>query len=156
MYVSCIDIGLCSDCYLGNIMMDANELIPDGFHPRRMDRSPDLSRRIKPLRRHDLKQPIRYYYIDFGISSWFRDAKRADSDMDYWHRPADKKLRRLVRGNVCQDPRAQDVYTTDPYDPFLLDICILGDVFLVAFVRVSAEISFDYSLLIPCEEILEP
>jgi hypothetical protein len=120
-------------------MMDANELIPGGFYPRRIDRSPDLSQRIKPLRRRELKQPVRYYFIDFSISSWFRDSKSVDSDTNVWRRPADRKLRRLVWGEFCQDPRAQDVYTTEPYDPFLLDICILGDLFLAAFIEVSAE-----------------
>jgi hypothetical protein len=107
-------------------MMDATDLIPGGFHPRLHDRSPDFSRRLKTRKRSSLKTPVRYYFIDFGLSSWFR---KADSDGTESHTQVDKSLRRLVTGNKCQDPNVAEMYSQRPHDPFVLDIGILGNVF---------------------------
>jgi serine/threonine protein kinase len=123
----------CSDCYIYNIMMDATDLIPGGFHPRFQDRSPDFSRRVKPRKRSCLKTPVRYYFIDFGLSSWFR---KADSNGTKGCNQVDKSLRRLVTGNKCQDPCVAEMYSQRPYDPFVLDVGILGNVFRRTLVTV--------------------
>jgi hypothetical protein len=114
-------------------MMDATDLIPGGFHPRFQDRSPDFKRRIKARKRSSLKTPIRYYFIDFGLSSWFR---KADSDGTEGYNQVDKSLRRLVTGNKCQDPCVAEMYSQRPYDPFVLDVGILGNVFQRTLINV--------------------
>ena len=126
------------DCYIGNIMMDADNLIPEGFHPQKHEKTPDLSRKVKAMRRCDLKEPVRYYFIDFGISSWFRDPDSAEDNVSEGQKSANKALRRLVKGNICQDKFPPELNSRKPYDPFLLDICILGDVMTKAFIDVSA------------------
>ena len=126
------------DCYIGNIMMDADNLIPGGFHPQKNEKTPDLSRNVKPMRRCGLKEPVRYYFIDFGISSWFRDPDSAEVNDSEGQKTANKALRRLVKGNICQDKFPPELNSRKPYDPFLLDICILGDVMTKAFIDVSA------------------
>jgi serine/threonine protein kinase len=135
---SCAFTCLSSDCYLGNIMMDATELIPDGFHPQFPSKTLDLSQEVKPLSRSALKFPMRYYFIDFGESSWFRAATSSEDDGKPARQPVDKTLRRLVQGGKCQDQLISELNSRKPYDPFIFDVGILGDVFEVAFVEVSS------------------
>lgn len=135
--------------------MDATNLIPGGFHPRLLDKTFDFKRQIKPLKRSSLKEPVRYYFIDFGLSSWFRKVDSDDSEATV-NGPADKSLRRLVKGNKCQDPHISELNSSRPYDPFLLDIGILGNVFKRAFVNVRPIFSgFNLSRVSTLTEIFE-
>jgi hypothetical protein len=118
-------------------MMDATELIPDGFHPQFPSKTPDFSQEVKPLSRSALKVPIRYYFIDFGESSWFRSETSSEGDGKSGYLPVDKTLRRLVQGGKCQDRLIPELNSRNPYDPFIFDVGILGDVFEVAFYAVS-------------------
>ena len=122
-------------------MMDASHLVPEGFHPQRPHRTLDFSRDVVPLRRSKLKVPVRYYFIDFGLSSWFRNAETEVAATKETLQPADKSLRQLVRGNVCQDPFVSELNTRKPYDPFMLDMGILGNVIKVALVDVSIRLN---------------
>ena len=47
-------------------MVDANSLYPDGYHPVRLDHSPDTIHPVTPLSRTGRK--LQYYYIDFGLA----------------------------------------------------------------------------------------
>ncbi|KDQ20061.1 hypothetical protein BOTBODRAFT_51419 [Botryobasidium botryosum FD-172 SS1] len=102
------------DCARGNIMMDATDLYPDGFHPQERDLAPDGTHDAKMRDRTAAPQP-RYYIIDFDLSTWFRDG---DGNSD-----------RLVTGKLGQDSSAPELSDDVPYDPFKVDVYTLGNVF---------------------------
>jgi len=66
------------DIHTGNVMMDACQLFPDGFHGA-FNWDPYRERLDKRYRRRTrLEVPVKYYYIDFGSSVMFpsREARR--------------------------------------------------------------------------------
>ncbi|TDL17202.1 hypothetical protein BD410DRAFT_730347 [Rickenella mellea] len=82
------------DCYYLNIMLDANSMYPDGFHPINA-------------------RSVKYYFIDFGLSSSFQDN----------HEP------RLVTGMDSQLNDVPELSNEIPYDPFPVDIFLLGHLY---------------------------
>jgi len=102
------------DCARGNIMMDATDLYPDGFHPQERGLSPDGCHDAETRDRNAVSQP-KYYIIDFDLSTWFQD-KEMGSD-------------RLVTGTSGQDQSAPELSSDVPYDPFKVDVYTLGKVF---------------------------
>ncbi|KAL5476622.1 hypothetical protein ACEPAI_3302 [Sanghuangporus weigelae] len=58
------------DCCELNLMMDAEAMHPKGFHPATYTMDASGYNRAYPKRRRDVKD-LRYYFIDFGISSIF-------------------------------------------------------------------------------------
>ncbi|KAG8719276.1 hypothetical protein FRC08_003226 [Ceratobasidium sp. 394] len=105
------DVAHC-DIASPNIMMDSRPLYNEPFHPFLQNRSRDGTRYIRPqyLR---VQKPVRYYYIDFGFATWFRD-------------PA---APRLVVGTDARE-RAPEQIAGGPYDPFKGDVYQLGAVVL--------------------------
>ncbi|CAE6492037.1 unnamed protein product [Rhizoctonia solani] len=101
------------DAQIANIMMDASLLYSEPFHPCDPHSSLDGARRLKIKRRSEAS--VRYYFIDFGLSSRFPSL--AD--------------RRLVTGVKGREQRAPELLPTipPPYDPFKLDIFTIGMVF---------------------------
>ena len=93
-------------------MMDASALYPKGFHPIRTGVLPDLSGYATSLSRLAAAQPVKYYYIDFGISV---------------HIPHGEP--RLVLGTAGLDQEVPELSDSVPYDPFKVDVFILGNVF---------------------------
>ena len=120
-------------------------MYPRGFHPG----APNLEYSGKyiayPRQRRDAPG-VRYYLTDFGISSQF------DENDTY----------RLVTGKDCLDKTLPELSYDDPYDPFAVDIYLLGNVFKYAFVRVivnnliSAVCSKDYFQEYKHVSFLEP
>lgn len=94
-----------------NILMDANSLFPRGFHPVDPMLLPDVSDEAPCLPRSQGK--IRYYYVDFGISSHISPNS------------SDK----LVLGRDGLDRDVPELSQTAPYDPFKVDVFILGNLF---------------------------
>lgn len=72
---------------------------------------------------------FRYYFIDFGISTRFEGPGP-----------------HLVTGTIGRDPTPPELSATVPYDPFKLDVYLLGNHFLRAYVEVR---------LLPCH-VLPP
>lgn len=105
------DLMLCRDCSNRNIMMEATSLFPNGFHPVLTKWLPDLTGRSKPHARLDAPHPIRYYFIDFGLSSLI---------------PAGTS--RLVLGVFSQDKEVPELSMVTPYDAFKVDVFVLGNV----------------------------
>ncbi|KAI0077828.1 hypothetical protein K474DRAFT_1674582 [Panus rudis PR-1116 ss-1] len=103
------------DCAAGNIMMDARPLYPHGHHPVRRTYTPDGVWDAHPLARID--HPVKYYFIDFGISSRFREGETP-----------------LVLGTKGRDKDPPELSDVIPYDPFMLDLYILGNVYKKEFV----------------------
>ncbi|KAK7688004.1 hypothetical protein QCA50_008374 [Cerrena zonata] len=104
------------DCAAANIMMDGRPLYPRGHHPVRMNYTPDGVYEIHPLNRQD--HPVKYYYIDFGLSCHF-----APGDVP------------LVVGTKGRDKEPPELSDKQPYNPFSLDIFILGNVYLKEFIQ---------------------
>ncbi|KAI0637719.1 hypothetical protein C8Q77DRAFT_1087476 [Trametes polyzona] len=100
------------DCGYKNIMMDASELYPQGHHPILLDDLPDVSKRAPVL--YHARSKVKYYFIDFGISS---------------------KNQTTVTGRDSTDKTVPEFSDHVPYDPFKVDIYLLGNVFTKCFLK---------------------
>ncbi|KAL5492792.1 hypothetical protein ACEPAI_4240 [Sanghuangporus weigelae] len=111
----------------GNIMMDGLAMYgKKGFHPSDQDvRADDALKLAKPKTRRDVGS-VRYYFTDFGLSSYFDDPDR----------------RRLVTGNRAQDREIPELSSIVPYDPFAVDIFTLGNVFKRNFLNNYSNLDF--------------
>lgn len=104
-----------SDCALDNIMMDARALYVEPWHPQRP--VVDMRGRINL----DTWIPrtavggVQYYFIDFGLSTF-----REDQAVGYF-------------GHIC----APELSPWVPYDPYKVDVYILGKTFDEFLVEVS-------------------
>ena len=107
-----------SDCAGSNIMMDANTLFPLGYHPVNHDFLPDNSG-LAPYGSRALAS-VKYYYIDFGISSYLPPHVHP----------------KLVVGRFGRDQHVPELSDNIPYDPFKVDICIIGNLLFDQFVEV--------------------
>ncbi|KAI0077830.1 hypothetical protein K474DRAFT_1697485 [Panus rudis PR-1116 ss-1] len=116
------------DCAAGNIMMDGRPLYPQGHHPVRRAYAPDAMWHVHPLARID--HPVKYYFIDFGISSHFREGETP-----------------LVLGTKGRDKEPPELSDVTPYNPFMLDIYILGNVYKKEFVEKYYGLEFLQPLL---------
>ncbi|EJD48805.1 hypothetical protein AURDEDRAFT_85622 [Auricularia subglabra TFB-10046 SS5] len=115
------------DCTGFNIMQDISACFPgQKTHPVRPSYSADLQTMLDPVP----NAPRRYYFIDFGVSSRF------EGPGPY-----------LVTGVVCRDPTAPELSETVPYDPFTLDIYLLGNHFLQQLVEPHTNLEFLRPLL---------
>jgi len=99
------------DLAVGNIMMDASGMYPHGFHPTATDLTLDCHDYARSTRRRNVPS-LRYYFIDFGISSSFEPEES-----------------HLVLGTDAQDQDVPELSLTIPYDPFLVDVFTLGNVY---------------------------
>ncbi|KAI0039018.1 hypothetical protein FA95DRAFT_1504750 [Auriscalpium vulgare] len=133
-----------------NIMMDASAMFPKGFHPIDQASLPDMSA-IAPSRSR-LSAGVKYFFVDYGISSEFP----LDSN------PAS----RLVVGTLGRDQEPPELSDTVPYDPFKLDIFVLGNVFRREYYEVAVNLGFlrpfvlamtnpDPNMRPPAQELLE-
>ncbi|KAH0583425.1 hypothetical protein H2248_009054 [Termitomyces sp. 'cryptogamus'] len=98
-------------CYF-NLMMDATELIPGGFHFFR-DNTQDGVKPWREWRERSFVKSLRYFFIDFGISR---------------HYTTNIGVRDV--GISAQDQSFPERSETVPYDPFKTDIYHLGNVIL--------------------------
>ncbi|CAE6455888.1 unnamed protein product [Rhizoctonia solani] len=119
-------------CDIGspNIMMNSRVLYDEPFHPVDSHLSLDIKRMIYP-RYSRLEKNIRYYLIDMGFATWFRNPS----------------VPRLVTGKPARI-MAPEQKTTGPYDPFLVDIYQLGKVIRQDLIPQNSALDF----LIPLAE----
>ena len=102
-----------------NLMMDADAMYhPEGFHPARTRFKRDYSGWATYLPRSAVG--VKYYFIDFGISV---------------HLPEDD-TNRLVTGHFGRDQAPPELSDTIPYNPFKLDVFIIGNMFKQEFCEV--------------------
>jgi hypothetical protein len=113
--------------------MDTSGLSPKGIHPDRQERLPDSSGDAKPLRRCKTQKPVRFYYADFGISTWFSEGEAGEKKSE-----AALRKKRLVKGRLGLLQTVPELSDDDPYDPFGVDVFILGTLLWNTFVAVSA------------------
>lgn len=95
--------------------MDARALFPISWHPQSSDSSPQ-ARRITKTRSRTEVGGVRYYFIDFGLSTRGEDRTTG------------------FAGNE----RAPELSDTIPYDPYRLDIYILGKMYQEILLDVSS------------------
>ena len=105
-----------------NIMMDADSLYPKGFHPAVTVSDASGAELAYPKRRRDVGG-VKYYFIDFGISSRFE----ADEE-------------RKVIGVLGQDQDVPELSFEVPYDPFLTDVFIIGNLIKREFIEVRVSV----------------
>ncbi|KAF7345713.1 Kinase-like protein [Mycena venus] len=116
------------DICTANIVMDASRIIPGGFHFL----SPLTSDGVTHLREysgddsepHTIKSrteaglPTKYYFIDFGLAVRFLGFQK----------------RRLVTGDVGRlRKRVPEISATVPYDPFKVDVRLVGEMLRSSF-----------------------
>jgi len=106
------------DCAHLNIMLDASDMYPEGFHPIHQDLDKAWNNHARYRERHQV-QNVKYYFIDFGLSSHF----------------ADPNQHRLVLGEDCQERDVPELSRVSPYDPFPVDIFILGNLYSKYFTK---------------------
>ena len=103
-------------------MMDASLLFPRGFHPIVQTSLPDAVTPAPVLSRSTAR--VQYYFIDFGISTHF--------DLN-------SSSPRLVTGQDGLDQEPPELSRTIPYDPFKLDVFLIGNLIRrrIQAVRIS-------------------
>ena len=104
-------------------MMDAPAMYPKGFHPVATDLKPDMRSSAPHRSRFTNPRPVKYYYVDFGISSQFT--------------PEQDHTSRLVVGTDGLDDQVPELSRDVPYDPFKVDVFILGNYFKKTILSVS-------------------
>ena len=101
-----------SDCGYMNIMMDATDLYPEGFHPIRQF----LDAAYTPVdAKHytRTKTPVKYYFIDYGISCKFD--------------PEDPQPRAVpIRAGDKSAPDFENG-SEEPINPFPTDVYYIGN-----------------------------
>ena len=90
--------------------MEATNMYPLGFHPVH-DLFLDDKKTIAP-KISRLKAGVKYYFVDYGISSYFPLGSR----------------RELVLGIAGRDQDVPELSNDVPYDPFKVDIFTIGNV----------------------------
>lgn len=105
-----------------NILMDADAMYPEGFHPITLDLTPDYSAIAKYESR--TTAGAKYYYADFGISVYIPEELET----------------KLVTGSFGRDQDPPELSDITPYDPFKLDIFIIGNMLKREFYDVSVRV----------------
>ncbi|KAJ7037422.1 kinase-like domain-containing protein [Mycena alexandri] len=95
-----------------NLMMDATNVIPQGFHFSRPWTRDGVDYGIEWRARSSVL-PVDYFIVDFGLSEYF---------------PEGPQHARAV-GKFGQDKTVPELSATVPYNPFKVDIYQLGNVF---------------------------
>ncbi|KAJ7162164.1 hypothetical protein C8R46DRAFT_904157 [Mycena filopes] len=107
------------DCTFNNIMMDASQMFPNGYHPIEINRNRNFSGKAKFYTR--TQRPPRYYWIDFGLSRKYTTRNPPP-------------LEPPIRGG---DKSVPEFELAEPCDPFPIDIYYLGNFIRGNFVEVS-------------------
>ncbi|KAI0819187.1 kinase-like domain-containing protein [Trametes gibbosa] len=117
------------DIAASNVMMDASSLYPSGYHPMQLGYTPDVLHPVTALPRAG--RGVRYYYIDFGVSSRFQVGQSS-----------------LVLGDVGR-AYVPELSATVPYDAFKVDIYALGDLLSKIIEQNFENTDFLLSLIVP-------
>ncbi|KAJ7502453.1 kinase-like domain-containing protein [Mycena galericulata] len=111
------------DCKSDNILMDASEMYPDGFHPVETKRKRNFSGRVKFYNR--TQRPPKYYYIDFGLSRRYETRNPPP-------------LEPIIMGgykNVPEFRFTEDGEPPEDCDPFPTDVFCLGNMICADFLQ---------------------
>ena len=102
--------------------MDAANMYPLGFHPVRDIFLHDVSTLAPIIPRSEVG--VRYYFVDYGISSYFPPGSQT----------------RLVLGSAGRDQDVPELSDETPYNPFKVDIFSVGNMFRQLFRDVCQSI----------------
>ncbi|KAJ7267689.1 kinase-like domain-containing protein [Mycena haematopus] len=123
------------DCNLNNIMMDGAHLYPKGFHPQEQNRTPDFKRGPSHYTRTRL--PVKYYFIDFGLSRRYDPANGPPSEP-------------IILGGDKSPPEHSKTLVCDP---FPTDIYFLGNLirrhFLDGYDRLQEDGKLGFEFMRP-------
>ena len=113
-----------------NLGMDARSLFSNGFHPVSASLTPDLGDSAHGIPRFASPEPLKYYFIDFGLSHRFS--------------PKEPSPRlRVAMGGDKTVPEYKDPHA--PLDPYKLDIYCLGNLFRGHFINASTALQSPHS-----------
>ncbi|EJD48797.1 hypothetical protein AURDEDRAFT_60604 [Auricularia subglabra TFB-10046 SS5] len=116
------------DCTGFNIMQDITACFPGRrMHPLRPCYSEDMQTTFQPVH----NAPRKYWFIDFGVSCVL-----------------DGPGPHLVTGGVCRDQSAPELSVIVPYNPFRLDVYLLGNHFLMEYLKTYKNLEFLRPLLL--------
>lgn len=101
--------------------MEASSLYRQGYHPVLQSFREDLRGYAAVVPRLAAWPPVKYYYVDFGISV------RIPPDV----------YPKLASGQYGLDREVPELAIAAPYDPFKVDIFILGNVYRRVICAVS-------------------
>ncbi len=104
--------------------MDGTSLYPKGFHPVSTSRTPDNREEANPLARSMAPTPVKYYFVNFGMSESV----------------AVELVGPVTIGDDLETA-APELLRNGPYDPFKVDIYILGNFFKKHIFTVSADVA---------------
>ena len=102
-----------------NLLIDADAMYPEGFHPVKTSFKRDYSGWATHIPRS--VAGVRYYFADFGISV---------------HIP-EEEPQKYVTGALGRDQDPPELSETVPYDPFKLDVFIIGNMLKREFLDVT-------------------
>jgi len=121
------------DGHDGNLMYDGTPLYPDGFHPHPIynHRKPDFTGRARHYTRTQV--PIKYYWIDFGISNQYDPASTTT--------PAEDR----IFGGDRTVPEYLDY--KGPCNPFPIDVYYVGNLVKTNFIDTKIGFSFMMPLI---------
>ncbi|OCH84104.1 hypothetical protein OBBRIDRAFT_742165, partial [Obba rivulosa] len=114
------------DCMSENIMMDPKPLYPKMFHPVLQTYNRDRTGRAKHYTR--TKRPVKYYFIDFGISRRYTEGE--DSSRELLILGADRSIPEFVK------------YRKTECDPFPTDVYYLGNLIQKEFLERTHGVEF--------------
>ncbi|KAG8997917.1 hypothetical protein FRB90_012409 [Tulasnella sp. 427] len=109
------------DCAFDNIMMDGRAIYPEGWHPQSFLRARQYPKTLQPGSIRDVED-MSYYFIDFGLATYKQN---------------------LTTGMDGQE-RAPELSDIEPYDPYKLDVYILGMAFRRFFQTTYQQTDFKY------------
>ncbi len=115
-------LNVSSDIGAANLMMDGRPLYPHDHHPMRLNHSSDGVFELTPLSRTE--HPVRYYFIDFGLSSLFRQGEPP-----------------IVLGRAGRDKEVPELSSEVPYNAYKVDVFALGNLYYKEFLLVCSSIS---------------
>lgn len=96
-------------------------MYPQGHHPQMLRRLPHSFETAPYVTRLAARPPVKYYYVDFGLSSKFDP----------------EEFPKLALGGDGRDQTVPELSDTVPYDPFKVDVFIIGNVLRTIFCEVS-------------------
>jgi hypothetical protein len=97
--------------------MDGRRLFPRGWHPQDFECLPSGGDPLPDPPPRTSVGGVRYYFIDFGISTRGTDS---------------------ITGRHCQEP-APELSDTKPYNPFKLDVFVLGKAYQHYLIEVNSK-----------------
>ena len=108
-----------SDISINNIMMDARDMYPRGFHPVDQDIKADYSAAVSSKYTRTEKPP-KYYLLDYGLSRRFAEGEEPE--------PLD---------TVGTDTTVPEYTNELPIDPFFVDVYCVGNMIRHEFLDVG-------------------